>query len=279
MNRLRIGAVSYLNARPLVRGLDRWPDRFEVRYDEPSRCATLLHRGAVDLGLIPSIEYLNGTYLIVPGVGVISDGPVASVALFSRVPVGRIRSIALDTSSRTSTVLIRILCARRFSITPDFVPHAPDLPAMVRRCDAAVVIGERALLADHRDLGLEKTDLGSEWRVFSGLPFVYAFWAGRRGAVQADDVVRLQEARDTGERDLQTIAQAFFPGDPLKQRIGERYLTDNIRYRLGSKETNGLETFLRLAHEVGAAPPPRALMFYPASEPGSRSESESSPTV
>src|ERR1700704_2914205 len=118
---IRLGAVSYLNTGPLVHGLDEQPDRFHIRFDLPSRCAALLHDNQVDLGLIPSIEYLHGpAYRIVPGVAIASDGPVASVALFSRRPIGTVRSIALDSGSRTSVALLKVLCARRFRIAPTF---------------------------------------------------------------------------------------------------------------------------------------------------------------
>ena len=111
MNPLRVGAVGYLNARPLVYGLER-DARFAVRFDAPSRCAELLHTGEVDLGLIPSIEYLHGPdYAIVPGVAIASHGPVASVALFTKGRVSAIQSIAADSGSRTSVALLRVLCA------------------------------------------------------------------------------------------------------------------------------------------------------------------------
>jgi hypothetical protein len=112
MSVTRLGAVDYLNARPLVYGLELETDLFALRFDVPSKCAALLHEGSIDVGMIPSIEYLRGTapYLVVPGPGIVSDGPVASVALFSRLPIARARTIALDTSSRTSSGLVRVLC-------------------------------------------------------------------------------------------------------------------------------------------------------------------------
>ena len=259
---VRVGAVSYLNARPLSHHLNRWPDRFSLRYDEPSRCATLLHEGAIDFGLIPSIEYSNGDYRIVPGIGVISDGPVASVALFTKVPVARVRSVALDTSSRTSTALMRVLCDRHFHITPAFLPHGPDLPAMLQRCDAALLIGDRALFADPGALGVEKVDLGTEWLTMTGLPFVYAFWAGVPGVLSQGDVACLQEARDAGAREVDGIVASLFPAEPEKQAIGSRYLRENIRFDLGQREQQGFELFARLAAGAGAAPAPRPVAFY-----------------
>ena len=264
---IRIGAVSYLNARPLVRGLERWPDRFLVRYDVPSRCAALLHDGAIDLGLIPAVEYLGGDYHIVPDVAVASDGPVASVALFTRVPVERIRSIALDTSSRSSTTLMRVLCAHHFRISPDFAHEEPDLHGMLARHDAALLIGERALFADPPGAAIEKVDLGAAWQRLTDLPFVYAFWAGTPGILTRDDVDRLQEARATGEHQVHEVAAGFFPDDTAKQQEGARYLRENIRFRLGPREQAGFERFLRLAFETGVSPPPKPLRFYTPPDP------------
>ena len=149
---IRLGAVSYLNTRPLVYELDR-NKRFSLRFDVPAQCAALLHANQVDLGLIPSIEYVGRDYRIVPGISIASDGPVASVTIFSQVPTQKIRSIALDTSSRASQALLRVLCARWFEIDPQFVNLPPDLPEMLSRCDAALVIGDNALFADARVVG------------------------------------------------------------------------------------------------------------------------------
>src|SRR5262249_11751301 len=130
-------------------GLDSVP-RFHVRYDVPSECARLLHDGETDVGLIPSIEYLRGgPYRLVPDVAIVSNGPVASVALYTTRAMEDVRSIALDTSSRTSVALVQVLCARHFKIAPTLVHLGPDAMAMLTRCDAALIIGDEALLLDH----------------------------------------------------------------------------------------------------------------------------------
>lgn len=249
---VRVGAVSYLNARPLVEGLGRRPDLFSVRYDLPSVCARLLHAGEIDLGLIPSIEYARGKgYAIVPDCAVASDGEVASVAIFTSVPIEQVRTIALDTSSRTSVALTRVMAARHFGIAPVFVDHRPDLPAMLERAQAALLIGDPALFADHGALGLQKIDLGAEWKAFTGLPFVYACWTGRPGAVDETGVRALQDARRAGEADPMGVAARFFPDDPRKADVGGRYLRDHIRFHLGDRERAGLERFFELAADVG----------------------------
>ena len=126
MTPIRLGAVAYLNARPLVHGLEQRSDLFTLEFDPPSRCAVRLHEHSIDVGMIPTIEYCRGPeYRIVPGIGIVSDGPVASVALFTRKPLDTIATIAADTSSRTSNALLRILCAERFGIAPEFRPMLP----------------------------------------------------------------------------------------------------------------------------------------------------------
>jgi chorismate dehydratase len=236
--------------------------RFTLRFDVPARCAELLHANDVDLGLIPSIEYPGHDYRIVPGVSIASDGPVASVAIFSKVPTDQIRSIALDTSSRTSVGLLRVLCARWFEIEPRLVSRPPDLDGMLRECDAALVIGDNALFADHEALGLEKVDLGEEWIGMTGLPFVYAFWAGRPGVVTAADVAALQAARDRGLAATVTIGRRAYPDEPQKAARADLYLRENVKYALGESEIAGLHRFYELAAEVGVLASAETPQFY-----------------
>jgi chorismate dehydratase len=259
MSRLRLGAVEYLNARPLVYGLGRRADRFDVRFDIPARCAALLHAGEVDFGLVPSIEYLRGeSYVGVPGVAIGSDGPVASVAVFSRLPLDRVRTVALDASSRTSVALFRILCARHFGIAPDVHVMAPDPAAMLGACDAALLIGDVALFFDHRRAGVEKTDLGLAWQSFTGLPFVYAFWFGRPGLLTAGDAEALASACRDGVANADAVAAQHFPDDPVRAGIGARYLRDNVDFGFGERELAGLTRFYREAADLGLVPAFRA---------------------
>ena len=262
MSVVRLGAVSYLNTRPLVHELDARADLFNVRFDVPAQCAALLHEGRIDLGLIPAIEYLRGQYRMVPGVAIASDGPVASVAIFSRVPVDQIRTLAMDISSRTSVALTRVLCAQRWQIAPKFMPAEPELREMLSRADAALVIGDPALAIDHAALGLTKIDLGSEWREFTGLPFVYAMWCGRDDACGPEHVAELNAARDRGTAAIDEIARAESGGDHARRQRAAGYLRDNLRYRLGERELAGLRRFHELASEQGIAPGLRELRFF-----------------
>jgi len=265
MTPVRLGAVSYLNTRPLVYGLER-AGEFDLRFDVPSRCATLLHEGSIDLGLIPSIEYLRGApstrYDIVPGISLASRGPVASVALYTSMPVDRIGSVALDTSSRTSVALLKVLCARLFKVSPRAVPKGPDLAGMLAVCDAALVIGDNALFLDHASAGVEKIDLGEAWQQLTGLPFVYAFWAGRPGAITHEGIDRLRRARDEGVRHPEDIALECYGSDPLRQRIAAAYLRDNMKYDLDDDAKAGLRLFYRYAADVGCVAGAGELSFF-----------------
>ncbi len=300
MNRIRLGAVGYLNARPLVCGLDRSP-RFALRYDVPSQCAALLHEGGIDVGLIPSIEYLRGgPYYIVPDLAIASRGAVASVAVYTTKPMREVRSIAMDTSSRTSVALVRVLCERLYKIAPAVETRGPDLGEMLARSDAALIIGDNALFLDEKQVrlkpdrddvarsvrlqpdpggvatkldggvrlqqdlqeGIEKIDLGEVWTTMTGLPFVYAFWAGRPDALSGADVLELQRARDEGVTRPADLARAYLPERPDRHEVATRYLRDNIKYHLGDEERAGLELFYRHAAEAGVVEHAAPLRFY-----------------
>jgi chorismate dehydratase len=265
---VRLGAVGYLNAQPLVYGLDREP-AVALRFDVPSVCATRLAAGEIDLGMVPSIAHLDRPGdRIVPGMCIGSDGPVASVAIFSRVPAREIRSLALDTSSRTSVVLAKVLCARRFGISPRFESRAPDLVSMTAAADAALLIGDPALYVDHRALGLQKIDLGAEWTAMTGLPFVWAFWAGRPDAVRDDTVDVLQRASDAGLAHLDEIADAYVAATPERRPLAREYLRDRIAYRFTPRAQEGLRAYYAEAAALDLAPARPAVEFFQAAVPG-----------
>jgi len=259
---LRLGAVSYLNTKPLVYGLDAHPDQFDVRFDVPAKCAELLHEGRVDLGLIPAIEYLRGQYAIVPHISIASDGPVATVAVFTRTPIGEVKTIALDLSSRTSVALTRVLCAKHWEIAPKFTPAEPDLEAMLQRADAALVIGDPAFEIDPAKHHVTKIDLGVEWKALTGLPFVYAMWVGRAGAATREQCDALRQARDAGVAHLKQIAKQVSGGNAGLEQRSLTYLRDNLKYGLGDSEQAGLRRFYELAAEVGLVTAAKPLKFF-----------------
>lgn len=269
---IRLGAVTYLNARPLVYGLEHEPERFSIRYDVPSECARLLHAHEIDLGLVPSIEFLRGPgpYAIVPGPAVVSRGPVASVAIFTRREPRDIRTIAMDSSSRTSVALATIVLGKRYHVSPEHVAMAPDLETMLTRADAALIIGDIALFTDHAAAGVRKIDLGEEWTRATGLPFVYAVWTGWPHAVTPEDATVLQRARDAGVAQSDAVAADYYPDDTPRQAVARQYLRDNIQYFLGSEEIEGLTTFFRYANELELVSYDGHLRFYDADHHGAR---------
>ena len=264
MSRLRLGAVSYLNTKPLVHGLDAHPDQFDVRFDVPAKCAELLHDNKVDLGLIPAIEYLRGDYAIVPGISIASYGNVASVAVFTRTPMDRVKTLALDLSSRTSVALTRVLCAKRWGIAPKFTPAEPDLEAMLQKADAALVIGDPAFDIDPAKHHVTKIDLGGEWKSLTGLPFVYAMWVGRAGVASIEQLRLLAEARDRGVANLPAIARQVGGGNTALEQRTLVYLRDNLKFGLGEPELAGLRRFYELAAEMAVVPGLKPLTFFNA---------------
>jgi len=257
---LRLGVVSYLNAEPLVFGLDREP-RFRLERDVPSRVAEKLHRGESDLGMIPSIEYAFGEYAIVPGLAIGSRGAVRSVNLYHKRPLAELRRVALDTSSRTSVALTKTLLHETLGSHPEYVAHGPSLPEMLEQADAALVIGDPAL---YLDTDVPRLDLGEEWQRRTGLPFVYAFWAGRPGAVNHGEVLRLQQALREGLEAVDRIAAYYAAAGAPPGREGRNaaYLRSNVLYALGEEEQRGLREFYRRAFALRLIPRLPELRFH-----------------
>jgi len=248
---LRLGAVSYLNVRPLVAGLADDPG-ISLRFDVPAVCARLLSEGAIDLGMVPSITWLDRPGdRIVPGVCIGSFGPVGSVALFSRKDMREVRTVALDASSRTSAALVRILCRQHFAIDPVFLTRPPDVDEMLGVADAALLIGDPALFLDHEAIGLQKIDLGELWTGMTGLPFVWAFWSGRADAATPATVARLHRAAADGLRSLDAIADAYCADHPERRPVARDYLRRNMHYELGPREVEALRTYYREVAALG----------------------------
>lgn len=256
---LRLGVVSYLNAEPLVHGLAADP-AFALERDLPSRVAARLAAGELDLGMIPAAAYADGDYRVVPGVAIASRGPVRSVRLYHHGDVGAVRRVALDTSSRTSVVLARVLLDEILGgRAVETVPAAPDVEGMLAAADAAVLIGDPALYDEGRRPFL---DLGEEWTRRTGLPFVYAFWAGPAGRTTPRHVARLQAALADGVAGVAAIAAAYGgPGDG-RAALNESYLRANIHYAFGPEEQAGVREFYRRAASLGLLPRAPELRFH-----------------
>jgi chorismate dehydratase len=249
---LRVSVVSYLNTVPLVWGMLHGPQRgiFHLDFTVPSQCAEALRDGRAEAGILPSIEYQRIPGLkIVPGLSISSSGPVRSVLLLSRCPAGQIRSLALDTSSRTSACLAQILLKRHYQISPQLKPREPNLSGMLQECDAAMMIGDPALASDFP--GLYVYDLAEEWHAMTGLPFVFAFWAVRAEAASSDLVGPFQQSTAYGLEHVEEIAQAESQRTGLPVPLIRTYLTENIDFSLGTTNLQGLQRFSALAQDMG----------------------------
>lgn len=250
----RIGAVSYLNSKPLIEGLPGSLRGSELVLDYPSRLADLLTAEQLDVALIPSVEFLrNPTYQIVSDACVATRGPVLSVKLYSRVPLGDVRTLALDEGSRTSAALVRIMLAERYGVEPLLQPLPMGSSCEECTADAMLLIGDRAMLPPHETF-VSVWDLGEEWLRWTGLPFVFALWAARPGANLAGIEATLIEARDLGVKRIPEIARREAPKLGIGESLALRYLTTNLHFRLGSAEMSGLRLFAQLAEMRGLVP-------------------------
>ena len=259
---IRIGAVNYLNTKPLIYQLPELAPGAEFILDVPSRLADRLAEGTLDVGLIPAIEYFRtGTYSIVPGLCIGSRGPVLSVTLFSRVPWPEIRRVALDVGSRTSAALTQIILRKRYGIVPDVQPLPMDARPESLDTDAVLLIGDRAMRACLP--GYEYAfDLGREWQDWTGLPLVYAFWAVRAGVDLGPVEEAFQESFRRGRRNVGRIAEHEAPLLGLDAGFCRRYLETVICFGLGPHELEGLRRFYELACEVSQAQPGEEIRLY-----------------
>ena len=250
--KLKAAAVSFLNAWPLTEGL-KGSDRIDLVLAEPSRCAELLEAGKVDLALVSVAALEKGEYEIVPGMAIGADGPVQTVVLAGEQSPAIWDEVFLDTASRTSHVLTKLVLDA-MGVHPRFTPMpAADGLALARGRRGALVIGDRGFDVRANHL----LDLGREWTHLTGLPMIFALWAARPGALSPEDVQELTRAAQHGLGLRTELAQRFAAhrgGDPERYR---RYLTQRIRYGLGPYELKGLETFLERAEEKGFLPPMR----------------------
>jgi chorismate dehydratase len=254
---VRIGAVSYLNTKPLVHGLHQRLPQAEIAFDLPSRLADGLQSGRYDVALIPSVEYFR-----MPGVASISTacigcrGPVWSVKLVSRVPCDQIKTLALDEGSRTSAALVQVLLQDRFGVRPALLPFPIDVPLEHIDADAVLIIGDRAM---HLPATGWHTvwDLGQEWNRQTGLPFVFALWVASRvfsqskGAIWNEVETALNASRDDGVGQLAAIAANEAANYHLDEAACLSYLRDNLYFFLGPREHFALGDFRKRAASLG----------------------------
>jgi chorismate dehydratase len=260
---MRIGAVNYLNSKPLVYGLDALAPAVRLTYDLPSRLADSLAAGRLDVALIPSVEYFRGPgYSIVSNACVACRGPVLSVKLHFRVAPRDVRRVALDEGSRTSAALTQILLAELCGVRPQWEPLPIGCGLDATDADAVLLIGDRAIASKAEGGGrkgerktdfLEVWDLGEKWSQWTELPFVFAMWVARPGVDPVEVGAILDAARDRGQRRLDEIASHEAPLLGISTELAAQYMRDNLHFKIGAAERAGLRKFYELCVTHGVA--------------------------
>ena len=244
----KLGVVSFLNALPLYATLRGRKDICVVEA-LPSRLADGLQNGDYDAALMPVVDHLRGVGVALLGDAIVgATGRVWSVAIFSKVPMSEVQTIALDTSSHSSVALTNIVARDFYGLNPRFIHHAPDLTQMLARADAALLIGDPALVAVQNPGALHVTDLASEWHKFTGLSFIFAAWSARAGLEpeKRDQLTAILNcARDEGKRHIPQIVAAETLPSQLSPAVVEEYLSDIIEHRRTPAHSAGLEMFRR----------------------------------
>src|SRR5579864_7600605 len=290
MGKLRISIVEFLNTAPLVWGFTDGPlaGKYDLSFAVPSQCAEDLKAGRADVGIIPAIEYQRMQDVVaLPGMAVASKNEVRSLLVISKVPIEHAQSFALDTNSRSSVGIARILCRRHWNIAPEFMDMAPDADAMLARADAALIIGDPALrlrirldeleakIPSSKDLccgGEDEPlvkdvetifvyDIAQQWREMTGHASVLAIWVARRGAITPEIVADFQASRQYGLARISEIAEGAALKLDLPPRALERYLTENIDFSLDDENLAGLNLYFEECARAGLIPECRELEF------------------
>jgi chorismate dehydratase len=244
--RLRISAVSYLNTTPLVWGMLHGPQQglFDLDFRTPAGCADDLASGGADIGIVPCFELSRQQLEIIPGAGIACHGAVRSILLMSKRPAPEIRTLAADSSSRTSVELARVILDRKYGARPRIVSHAPDLAPMMASADAALIIGDPALHIDPAALPYRVYDLGAEWLDLTGLPMVFAVWAARPGIATEEIADAFRGSCAFGCAHIEEIIAAESPRRGFAPDLVREYLTRHIVHELGEREYEGMRRFL-----------------------------------
>jgi predicted solute-binding protein len=227
---------------------------FDFRFDLPAQCADALGEGEVDIGLVPCAELDRLGMGFLPQLGIACEGPVRSILLISRRPFGQIRTLAADSSSRTSVALARILLAERYGCVPIITRYPPRLDEMLAECDAALIIGDPALRIDTAKLPPETAcltlDLGAEWVAWSGLPMVFAVWAGRYEVLRPEVERAFQQSFEWGACHIEEMVQRAEAERGFAAQVAREYLTRHIVYRLSERHRAGLDLFRKMVREL-----------------------------
>jgi chorismate dehydratase len=290
MRKLRISIVEYLNTAPLVWGFTDGPlaGKYDLSFTVPSQCAEALRRGDVDLAIIPSIEYQRiDNLVVIPGISVAAKDEVRSLLVVAKKPIELAKRIALDSSSRATQALVKILADGLWNIRPEFVEAAPDASEMLSNADAALIIGDPALRiamkmealaakvasgedcckGDPEDMpvpGFETTfvyDVAYQWRELTGKPCVLALWAGHPETMSPEVIADFHASKQYGLERIREISEGASIKLDLPPRELERYLIENIHFGLEEEYLEGLCLYYEKAAAIGAIPRNKPLHF------------------
>ncbi|MEX0654439.1 MAG: menaquinone biosynthesis protein [Phycisphaeraceae bacterium] len=264
----RLGCVSYLNARPLIEGLEAGPDP-QVRFDVPAELLGDLEAGQVDLALCPVVDYFRAAepLVIVPVGGIASEGPTFTVRLFSKVPIDRVRVVHADTDSHTSVVLLQVLLHAMHDRRPTLIDyHAREHVAGHRLADAPeamLLIGDKVVTDSPRAVAYpHQLDLGEAWHDLTGLPFLFAVWMARQGTALGDLPARLARQREHNARHIHAIAERHGPAHGWPVDLAHDYLGRILRYTVGERELEAVRRLAAMAAPLGLLPGGRELVVH-----------------
>jgi chorismate dehydratase len=264
---MRIGAVSYLNTKPLVEGLDRTAvpgdsSTIDLTFDLPSRLADRLSAAELDVALIPAVEFFRGDdYTIISDACIASLGPVWSVRVLFRVPPAEVKTLALDEGSRTSAALTQILLYENYRISPQTVSLPIDADWHQADADAILIIGDRAMKPIAGEWAAN-WDIGQKWKQWSGSPCVFAMWVARAGFESQELADVLSQTRDHGLAIAEQIAAREAATYGLSYEMCLRYFREFLHFHLGAEQRQGLEKFYEAAVRRGLAPAGRVPFRY-----------------
>jgi chorismate dehydratase len=256
---IRLGAVAYLNTKPLIYGLEsRLAETGSLRLELPSRLASELAEETLDVGLIPVVEYLRhlDSYRVVSDAVIACKGPVWSVRILFRKPPEKVETLAIDEGSRSSVALATLLLGARFGRIPTMIPFPIGVSPEAIPADAVLVIGDRAMRPErYRQTFMSDWDLGQEWYVETGLPFVFAMWVARAPCYATEGLSQLLEScRDEGCSQIEEIVRSHAEPYGLSNEQCREYLSRFLRFRFGKEEQAGLREYHRRCVAFGLVP-------------------------
>jgi len=263
--KLRVSFIEYLNSVPLgwsfLHGEHR--KRFKVLFDVPAECARHLTTGEADIGLIPAIEYQRIPHLLIlPDIAIASKREVKSVLFVSKLPIDQVSTVAVDTSSRTSVALLKILLAKFYKHSEaTFHEEPPNPTRMLEAYDSALIIGNPALQVFRSNYHVY--DLAKEWHQFTGSPFVFALWAVRQGVDLGEHLEIFYSSLRDGLEQIDRIAQLYSERLRITQEEVREYILKNLNYSLDTENLRGLRTFYDYAAELNLIEAVKPLQFYP----------------